>query len=162
MKYIHHSGFFNPQKRAVHYSCSCHHAQSLACKASLAKKITGVKNANDCCLPLLGGDGELHPSFLDIEDESSRISLHKDTSFRGVFDDFSSPPESSEEALRIKTRAGEFLWHGPLQSSGIFQRAENIRRGCLTAVKMYDFFFSSRRRHTRSLCDWSSDVCSSD
>src|SRR5438034_6376651 len=27
--------------------------------------------------------------------------------------------------------------------------------GCL-------FFFSSRRRHTRSLCDWSSDVCSSD
>src|SRR5260221_13647968 len=24
------------------------------------------------------------------------------------------------------------------------------------------YFFSSRRRHTRSLCDWSSDVCSSD
>src|SRR5437588_386695 len=24
------------------------------------------------------------------------------------------------------------------------------------------FFFSSRRRHTRSLCDWSSNVCSSD
>src|SRR5436190_16478694 len=24
------------------------------------------------------------------------------------------------------------------------------------------FFFSSRRRHTRSLCDWSSDLCSSD
>src|SRR5215204_7615269 len=24
------------------------------------------------------------------------------------------------------------------------------------------FFFSSRRRHTRSLCDWRSDVCSSD
>src|SRR5215204_5647220 len=27
---------------------------------------------------------------------------------------------------------------------------------------MWFFFFSSRRRHTRSLCDWSSDVCSSD
>src|SRR5690349_23688255 len=27
---------------------------------------------------------------------------------------------------------------------------------------MYSFFFSSRRRHTRSLRDWSSDVCSSD
>src|SRR5204862_2899856 len=26
----------------------------------------------------------------------------------------------------------------------------------------YYFFFSSRRRHTRSLRDWSSDVCSSD
>src|SRR5215211_8541298 len=29
-------------------------------------------------------------------------------------------------------------------------------------VNCYLFFFSSRRRHTRSLCDWSSDVCSSD
>src|SRR5438132_7994535 len=27
---------------------------------------------------------------------------------------------------------------------------------------MFCFFFSSRRRHTISLCDWSSDVCSSD
>src|SRR5690242_20889067 len=26
----------------------------------------------------------------------------------------------------------------------------------------YVFFFSSRRRHTRLTCDWSSDVCSSD
>src|SRR3978361_75869 len=26
----------------------------------------------------------------------------------------------------------------------------------------YVFFFSSRRRHTRWNCDWSSDVCSSD
>src|SRR5215211_8013693 len=29
-------------------------------------------------------------------------------------------------------------------------------------VCVLSFFFSSRRRHTRSLCDWSSDVCSSD
>src|SRR5690349_25063874 len=27
---------------------------------------------------------------------------------------------------------------------------------------LHVFFFSSRRRHTRSLRDWSSDVCSSD
>src|SRR6266481_6628491 len=27
---------------------------------------------------------------------------------------------------------------------------------------MLSFFFSSRRRHTRWNCDWSSDVCSSD
>src|SRR5437588_10505452 len=33
-------------------------------------------------------------------------------------------------------------------------RARSITRSC--------FFFSSRRRHTSSLCDWSSDVCSSD
>src|SRR6266576_6465791 len=31
-----------------------------------------------------------------------------------------------------------------------------------SGLKMAYFFFSSRRRHTRSLRDWSSDVCSSD
>src|SRR5215204_7170843 len=29
-------------------------------------------------------------------------------------------------------------------------------------LALFLLFFSSRRRHTRSLCDWSSDVCSSD
>src|SRR5690349_14593947 len=29
-------------------------------------------------------------------------------------------------------------------------------------TSIFIFFFSSRRRHTRSLRDWSSDVCSSD
>src|SRR5262245_65309294 len=31
-----------------------------------------------------------------------------------------------------------------------------------TDIVLSDFFFSSRRRHTRCLSDWSSDVCSSD
>src|SRR2546430_3806739 len=31
-----------------------------------------------------------------------------------------------------------------------------------TRVLSFVFFFSSRRRHTRFDCDWSSDVCSSD
>src|SRR6266480_3163913 len=30
------------------------------------------------------------------------------------------------------------------------------------AAALAAFFFSSRRRHTRLTCDWSSDVCSSD
>src|SRR2546430_9616919 len=30
------------------------------------------------------------------------------------------------------------------------------------AARIRFFFFSSRRRHTRFDCDWSSDVCSSD
>ena len=34
--------------------------------------------------------------------------------------------------------------------------------GLWLVMGVYLFFFSSRRRHTRSLCDWSSDVCSSD
>src|SRR2546430_5440194 len=34
-------------------------------------------------------------------------------------------------------------------------------RHCLVRSVLF-FFFSSRRRHTRFDCDWSSDVCSSD
>src|SRR5262249_58948843 len=33
---------------------------------------------------------------------------------------------------------------------------------CVPSVVSYFFFFSSRRRHTRLVSDWSSDVCSSD
>src|SRR5260370_23622585 len=32
----------------------------------------------------------------------------------------------------------------------------------LSSRQSLSFFFSSRRRHTRFKCDWSSDVCSSD
>src|SRR2546430_10396853 len=32
----------------------------------------------------------------------------------------------------------------------------------MRAILVLFFFFSSRRRHTRFDCDWSSDVCSSD
>src|SRR5260370_19775085 len=32
----------------------------------------------------------------------------------------------------------------------------------MLALSCLCFFFSSRRRHTRFKCDWSSDVCSSD
>src|SRR5256886_7645972 len=41
-------------------------------------------------------------------------------------------------------------------------------RACLNGMLIWGamickfFFFSSRRRHTRFDCDWSSDVCSSD
>src|SRR5262245_60410138 len=35
-------------------------------------------------------------------------------------------------------------------------------RSLLINISVVVFFFSSRRRHTRCLSDWSSDVCSSD
>src|SRR5260370_29907848 len=39
----------------------------------------------------------------------------------------------------------------------------DVRCGPLQCCRFYIFFFfSSRRRHTRFKCDWSSDVCSSD
>src|SRR5260221_5572945 len=44
----------------------------------------------------------------------------------------------------------------------LFQSEDVMLDLCVTGVQSCSFFFSSRRRHTRSLCDWSSDVCSSD
>src|SRR5260221_10709646 len=45
----------------------------------------------------------------------------------------------------------------------MFIQPENrVQYLCVTGVQTCAIFFSSRRRHTRSLCDWSSDVCSSD
>src|SRR5260221_9937982 len=45
----------------------------------------------------------------------------------------------------------------PLLASVVINKNSSV----LTSHGVF-FFFSSRRRHTRSLCDWSSDVCSSD
>src|SRR5258706_2583042 len=41
------------------------------------------------------------------------------------------------------------------------QADDDIRYWSVTAVQTFAFFFSSRRRHTRLVSDWSSDVCSS-
>src|SRR2546427_4741527 len=43
-----------------------------------------------------------------------------------------------------------------------FQAEDGIRAFTVTGVQTCALFFSSRRRHTRFDCDWSSDVCSSD
>src|SRR5438874_2787589 len=42
------------------------------------------------------------------------------------------------------------------------QGVELLNKQVLPLLPPLAFFFSSRRRHTRSLRDWSSDVCSSD
>src|SRR2546430_6495276 len=47
------------------------------------------------------------------------------------------------------------IWHPGFLAARVW---ENY----ITLPYRYFFFFSSRRRHTRFDCDWSSDVCSSD
>src|ERR1017187_4539158 len=37
-----------------------------------------------------------------------------------------------------------------------------VRRGSRNFAPLKDMFFSNRRRHTRHIGEWSSDVCSSD
>src|SRR2546430_13365416 len=47
-------------------------------------------------------------------------------------------------------------------SANIGKDSAFIGSGCVRGCLVCAFFFSSRRRHTRFDCDWSSDVCSSD
>src|SRR2546430_8518703 len=58
----------------------------------------------------------------------------------------------------MRRRMYRFFWmrvgHGVGETCGSGQ----CERDCW----LHRFFFSSRRRHTRFDCDWSSDVCSSD
>src|SRR2546430_6481959 len=51
--------------------------------------------------------------------------------------------------------------HATLPLSGRRSRLSLSSSLCVYVFSCF-FFFSSRRRHTRFDCDWSSDVCSSD
>src|SRR2546430_4317611 len=62
---------------------------------------------------------------------------------------------------------------GPIIGATVAQRTRNVigshgggytvyRALAIAAGKYPQYFFSSRRRHPRFDCDWSSDVCSSD
>src|SRR5256886_9262207 len=65
---------------------------------------------------------------------------------------------SSEVARTLDihiTTASKFLQR--FAELGLVERRQHDSR-----TFEYRFFFSSRRRHTRFDCDWSSDVCSSD
>src|SRR2546421_1092074 len=59
-----------------------------------------------------------------------------------------------------------FYWDGAvvlLLAAGYFDAIDGaMARRYKYVSKLGGFFFSSRRRHTRSDRDWSSDVCSSD
>src|SRR5256886_7581358 len=58
----------------------------------------------------------------------------------------------------MRGRASRFVvGHGPVRRTVSDCSAVD---GC--QFRAHSFFFSSRRRHTRFDCDWSSDVCSSD
>src|SRR5690349_10409075 len=83
--------------------------------------------------------------------------------------------EDAPEGSRSRpARAGATIRHDILQTwKADFFKAlahparikilEHLRGGEKSAGEILEaFFFSSRRRHTRSLRDWSSDVCSSD
>src|SRR5256886_7718843 len=62
---------------------------------------------------------------------------------------------------RRRLLAMRLLWNTPICPSN--SRFPRVCAKCLLKLKrLVSFFFSSRRRHTRFDCDWSSDECSSD
>src|SRR2546428_9455970 len=65
-----------------------------------------------------------------------------------------------ELLLRALVYVGAFNHITLLAFSAIVYAALEATEG--VGLAMRRFFFSSRRRHTRFDCDWSSDVCSSD
>src|SRR5438874_4704287 len=72
-------------------------------------------------------------------------------------------PLASEPQQKIAVLAGGCFWC----VEAVFKELRgviSVRNGYAgdRATTSNYFFFSSRRRHTRSLRDWSSDVCSSD
>src|SRR5690349_13148005 len=72
------------------------------------------------------------------------------------------PPKvtTSPEVERRSRSHDRLATHGKLsvRTTGYPIRTSEAGRGSIRDL----FFFSRRRRHTRSLRDWSSDVCSSD
>src|SRR2546430_10989658 len=59
----------------------------------------------------------------------------------------------------------KLLQHTPTTNCNIADHNKTVGQKNTRTGLVYDFsvfFFSSRRRHTRFDCDWSSDVCSSD
>src|SRR5258706_5576846 len=49
-----------------------------------------------------------------------------------------------------------------IEGVSVFQAEDGIRYWSVTGVQTCVLLISSRRRHTRLVSDWSSDVCSSD
>src|SRR5262249_38701878 len=51
---------------------------------------------------------------------------------------------------------------GALRVAGSFDACQRLVKQAFADTDLRALFFSSRRRHTRLVSDWSSDVCSSD
>src|SRR3989339_615854 len=71
--------------------------------------------------------------------------------------------EKIEEAIIDNLGGGRSVgMYRKIALSFFFQAEDGIRDWSVTGVQTCALFFSSRRRHTRLVSDWSSDVCSSD
>src|SRR5260221_6386967 len=88
---------------------------------------------------------------MDCSQPAAKAALHRGRTQLRTFAD--EPEDAPQQSLSDadRERLGAYVTHFNARDFD-----------AIRAMIADDFFFSSRRRHTRSLCDWSSDVCSSD
>src|SRR6266571_6027238 len=86
----------------------------------------------------------LHQEGMSINEIVRRLQLSRNTVRTILKQKGEMPAQVRKRKVRIEAELLERLYR---DCDGWAQRV---------------FFFSSRRRHTRLTCDWSSDVCSSD
>src|SRR5688572_21427920 len=112
-----------------------------------------------------------------------RIIVETDEGTRHEYSVPRSVHVNVQEGVRV--RSGDTLIDGPIDPQDVLavlgikelqrylvDKIQEVYRSQSVAIndkhievicrQMLRFFFSSRRRHTRFDCDWSSDVCSSD
>src|SRR5690349_6355473 len=112
-------------------------------------------------------EASLDDAITGVVDAFARIGLHRHwrsgSSASADGTNWDVTPESMKSSYHI--RYGGYGGIGSYLVSdtyiALFSRV--LACGAYEGHAILDFFFfSSRRRHTRSLRDWSSDVCSSD
>ena len=85
-------------------------------------------------LPLLGNDGELDLTFLDVEHRIRRIALRKNLLVRSIFGDGSAAIDGGEKYLRVKRDFSYFPWHrwcsefGGGRRDRLYEHPATIRR----------------------------------
>jgi len=80
----------------------------MAIEAPLAEELARLQNPDDCFLPLLGHDGELDTTALNVKDRIRRVSLREDVLTSLKFQDGFACPYLCEKGLGIERFRGRF------------------------------------------------------
>ena len=75
MDHADNSRLFQSRDDGVRHGRDCRYAQGLPGKTSLAEEFVRSENCDDCFLPLLRNDGDLHFAFLDVENRITSVTL---------------------------------------------------------------------------------------
>src|ERR1039458_1955212 len=125
-------------------------------------EVSKIEHRRDICISTLaeyieamGGRLEIRAVFKDRE---VRIAQFERSEERRVGKECRSRWSPYYLKKKLNNIVGDGSAEGTMYHSNIIKPA--LTRGESQCVGF--FFFSSRRRHTRCLSDWSSDVCSSD